>query len=144
MNLETKNGSKSTNHRSQTITFWTHLSKVLFPKRFTKMIGGSKKCKHQLTFERQSLRVFEKHSKSDHRENPWKLLKWWAWCQVKGSLRRESYSWVWVMQDLSETKSTDSITNILRLKLLKSLIYFPKKVTMCLHLFYNNLFNIPN
>ena len=22
--------------------------------------------------------------------------------------------------------------------------YFPKKVTMCLHLFYNNLFNIPN
>ena len=26
----------------------------------------------------------------------------------------------------------------------ESLIYFPKKVTMCLHLFYNNLFNIPN
>ena len=84
----TKNGSKSTNHRSQTMTFWTRLSKVLFPKRFNKMIDGSEKCKHQLTFELQNSHVFEKYSKSNHRENPRKLLKW-AWCQVKGSLRRE-------------------------------------------------------
>ena len=90
----TQNGSKSTNHRSQTMTFWTCFSKVLFPKRSakmipcqqrpfnlstvdksclgrlkglcssgTKMIGGSKKCKHHLAFELQSSRVFEKHSK---------------------------------------------------------------------------------
>ena len=34
----TQNGSKSTNHRSQTMTFWTCFSKVLFPKRSAKMI----------------------------------------------------------------------------------------------------------
>ena len=37
----TQNGSKSTNHKSQTMTFWTRLSKVLFPKRSVKMIDGS-------------------------------------------------------------------------------------------------------
>ena len=35
-NTETQNGSKSTNHRSQ--TFWTCLGKVLFAKRSVKMI----------------------------------------------------------------------------------------------------------
>ena len=40
-NRNTQNGSKSTNHSSQTMTFWTRLSKVLFPKRFFKMIDGS-------------------------------------------------------------------------------------------------------
>ena len=46
----TQNGSKSTNHRSQTLNFWTQLSKVLFPKRSLKMIGGSEKRKRQLVF----------------------------------------------------------------------------------------------
>ena len=38
-----QNGSKSTNHKSQTMTFWTRYSKVLFPKRSVKMIDGSEK-----------------------------------------------------------------------------------------------------
>ena len=60
----TQNGSKSTNHRSQTMTFWICVSKVLFPKRSAKMIGGSEKRKCQLAFELQSSRVFEKRSKN--------------------------------------------------------------------------------
>ena len=56
----TQNGSKSTNHRSQTLTFWTRLSKVLFPKRSGKMIDGSEKRKCQLAFELQSSHVLEK------------------------------------------------------------------------------------
>ena len=59
----TQNGSKSTNHRSQTLTFWTRLSKVLFPKRSFNMIDGSEKRKRQLVFELQSSRVYEKRSK---------------------------------------------------------------------------------
>ena len=55
-----QNGSKVTNHRSQTMTFSTHLSKVLFPKRSAKMIDSSEKRKLQLAFELQSTRVFEK------------------------------------------------------------------------------------
>ena len=35
------NGSKSTNHRSQTMIFWTCVSKFLFPKRSAKMIVSS-------------------------------------------------------------------------------------------------------
>ena len=52
----TRNGSKSTNHRSQTLTFSTRLSKVLFPKRSVKMIDGSEKRKCQLVFELQTSR----------------------------------------------------------------------------------------
>ena len=37
----TQNGSKSTNHQSQSMTFWTRISKVLFPKRSAKMIDCS-------------------------------------------------------------------------------------------------------
>ena len=37
------NGSKSTNHKSQTMTFWTGSSKRVFPKRSAKMINGTKK-----------------------------------------------------------------------------------------------------
>ena len=48
----TQNGWRSTNHRSQTMTVWTSLSKVL----------GSKKCKCQLPFELQSSHVFERLS----------------------------------------------------------------------------------
>ena len=44
----TQNGSKSANHKSQTLTFWTRLSKVLFPKRSVKMIDGREKRKCQL------------------------------------------------------------------------------------------------
>ena len=58
-----QNGLKSTNHRSQTMTFWTCLCKVLFPKRSANMIDSSKKRKHQLAFELQSSCVFEKCSK---------------------------------------------------------------------------------
>ena len=43
------------NHRSQTMTFRTHLSKVLFPKRSAKMTDGSDKRKRQLAFEFQRL-----------------------------------------------------------------------------------------
>ena len=66
MNLETqkhKKRMKSTNHKSQTMTFLTSYSKVLFPKRSAKKIDGSEKCEHQLAFELQNLCVFEKHSK---------------------------------------------------------------------------------
>ena len=59
---KTQNGSKSTNHRSQTLTFGARLSKVLFPKRSVKMIDGSEKRKRQLVFELQSSRVYEKRS----------------------------------------------------------------------------------
>ena len=66
MNLDshrkTQNGSKSTNHRSQTLTFGARLSKVLFPKRSIKMIDGSEKRKRQLVFELQRSRVYEKRS----------------------------------------------------------------------------------
>ena len=34
-----ENGSKSTNHKSQTMTFWTRWCKLSFPKKSTKMIG---------------------------------------------------------------------------------------------------------
>ena len=47
-----------TYQRSQTMTFWTHLSKVLFPKKSSKMVEGRVKRKHQLTFELQSFLVF--------------------------------------------------------------------------------------
>lgn len=43
-NTETQKGSKSTNQKSQAMTFCTHWSKLLFPKRFAKMIDSSKKC----------------------------------------------------------------------------------------------------
>ena len=44
------NGLKSTNHKLQTMTFWTHWGKLLFPKRSVKIIDGSKNHKHQLPF----------------------------------------------------------------------------------------------
>ena len=56
------NGSESTNHRSQTMSFWTRLNKVLFPKRSAKMNDSSEKQKRQLAFELQNSRVFEKRS----------------------------------------------------------------------------------
>ena len=43
------------------MTFWTRLSKVVFPKRFAKMIDTSEK---RWLFELQSSRVFEKSSKA--------------------------------------------------------------------------------
>ena len=58
----TPNGSESTNHRSQTMTFWTRLSKVLFPRRSAKMNDSSEQHKRQLAFEVQNSRVFEKRS----------------------------------------------------------------------------------
>ena len=51
----TQNGSKSTNHKSQTMTFWTRWSKFLFPKSSAKMIGGCKKRIRQLPFGLQNL-----------------------------------------------------------------------------------------
>ena len=50
-------------HQSQTMTFWTRFSKVLFPKISAKMIDGSETLKRQLAFELQNSRVFEKGSK---------------------------------------------------------------------------------
>ena len=54
MNLESQ---KITNH-----DLLNHLSKVLFPRRSSKMIDGRVQCNCQLVFELQSLRVFEKRS----------------------------------------------------------------------------------
>ena len=51
-----QNGSKSANHKSQTITFLKR--KLLFPKRSAKIIDGSEKRKRQSAFELQNLRVF--------------------------------------------------------------------------------------
>ena len=51
----TQNGSKSTNHKSQTMTFWTRWSKFLFPKSSSKMIDGCKKRIRQLPFGLQNL-----------------------------------------------------------------------------------------
>ena len=45
---KSQKGSKSTDRRSQTMTFWTRISKVLFPKRSAKIIGRSEKSKRQL------------------------------------------------------------------------------------------------
>ena len=47
-NLATRNkrsGSKSTNHESQTMTFWTRAGKHVFPKKSAKMIDGTEKPK---------------------------------------------------------------------------------------------------
>ena len=41
-------------------------SKLLFPKRFTKMIDSSKKHKCRLAFEFQNSRIFEKRGKTVH------------------------------------------------------------------------------
>ena len=60
-NLETRNQqnwSKSTNHESQTMTFWTRASKHVFPKRSAKMIDGTEKpkiCKTHSAIQRISL-----------------------------------------------------------------------------------------
>ena len=62
VNRNTQNGLKSTIHRTQTMTFWTPCSKVLFPERSAKKIDCSKKRKCQLSFELQSSHVFEKCS----------------------------------------------------------------------------------
>ena len=60
--LETRNkqnGSKSTNHESQTMTFWTHASKYVFPKRSAKMIDGTEKPKIPLKFAKRAARYNE-------------------------------------------------------------------------------------
>ena len=60
-NLETRNQqnwSRSTNHESQTMTFWTPASKHVFPKRSAKMIDGTEKpkiCKTHSAIQRISL-----------------------------------------------------------------------------------------
>ena len=59
----TQNGSKSTNHKSQTLTFWSRQSKVLLPKRSVKMIDSSEKRNRHLSFELRYSHVCEKHSK---------------------------------------------------------------------------------
>ena len=61
----TQNRSKSTNHKSQTMTFWARWSKLLFPKRSAEIIDGSEKRKGQLRFELQNSRVFEKRGKKN-------------------------------------------------------------------------------
>ena len=40
-----QNRSRSTNHKWQTMTFWTRASKYVFPKRSTKIIEGTEKPK---------------------------------------------------------------------------------------------------
>ena len=52
----TQSGSKYNNsiQKSQTMSFWTRWSKLLFPKRYGKMIYGSEEGKGLLAFELQS------------------------------------------------------------------------------------------
>ena len=59
--------SKSSNHKQW---HFKPFEVNLFPKKSTKMIDGSEKHKHQLAFELQNLRVFEKRSK---------VLLAWTW-----------------------------------------------------------------
>ena len=68
--LNTQNGSKPTNHRSQTMTFWTRLSKVLFFKRSTRMTDGSKECKRQLAF-RLRVRMYLKSAATRTLKKVW-------------------------------------------------------------------------
>ena len=42
-------------HQSQIITFWTRLSKFLFPKRSAEMTDGGEKWKRQLAFDEESI-----------------------------------------------------------------------------------------
>ena len=56
----TPNGSESTNHRLQTMTFWARLSKVLFPKRPAKMNDSSEKHKLPSWLLNFRIRVFLK------------------------------------------------------------------------------------
>ena len=47
-----QNGLKSTNHKSQTMTFWTHVSKHVFLKRSAKMFHGTGKTQNMLNAQR--------------------------------------------------------------------------------------------
>ena len=55
--------TKSTNHASQTMTFWTHASKHVFPKRSAKMIDGTEKPKIPLKFAKRTPLYNEFHYK---------------------------------------------------------------------------------
>ena len=57
-----KNRKRLEIQQSQTMTFWTCYSKLLFPKRSTKMIDGSEERKRQLAFELHNSCVFERRS----------------------------------------------------------------------------------
>ena len=63
--LKHKNTKRIKIHQSQTMTFWTYWSKLLFPKRSAKMIDNSEKRKRQLAFELWNSCVYEKRSNSD-------------------------------------------------------------------------------
>lgn len=66
INHDNKPGKTETqkNCKSQTITFWTCTrNKLLFPKRYSKVIDSSQECKRLLAFELQRLCVIEKPSK---------------------------------------------------------------------------------
>ena len=61
-NLETRNkqnGSKSTNHESQAVTFWTRASNHVFPKRSAKMIDGTGKTRNPSKRETTNFAITE-------------------------------------------------------------------------------------
>ena len=62
METHKMDGYPPCSHKSQTMIFWTHWRKRLFPKRSAKVVDGIEKCKCQLAFESQNLYVFEKRS----------------------------------------------------------------------------------
>ena len=74
----TQNGSKSTNHKSKTMTFGTRLSNVLLSKRSAKMIGSSKKHKRQLAFQFRD-HVFLKNAVNGNRP----ILPSFEWCVLR-------------------------------------------------------------
>ena len=55
----TQNGSKYTQQKSQTMTFWACWSKTLFPKRSGEMIDSIKKHIRHLGYKLQNSHVFE-------------------------------------------------------------------------------------
>ena len=92
----TQNRSKYTNHKSQTMTFWTCWSKLLFPKRSAKMIDGRtepsdfdlhcRKTQNPKTFLQHRTCTIQNsckkiyihccHSEPETGDFPWLL---WAW-----------------------------------------------------------------
>ena len=62
-NTEThKTDRQSTNHKSETMTFWTRWCKLLFPKRSAKMMTAAKNTNVSWLLNFRILRVYEKRS----------------------------------------------------------------------------------
>ena len=117
----TKNGSKSTNHQSQTMTFWTRWSKLVSPQSSDKMIDGKEKCR-QLAFKLQNSRLFWKVQ--------WVVVFTLQGCELKKS---------WVNKN-SRLWSTQFLLTLFSLKPLDDLIlsFSWKSVLLCFCFFHHS------